>query len=302
MEATLPGHSSRSHPSATSSKSPSRIPNSLPTPSYSPGQPSGSSASSTHTFSATSPSSQPLSIPPHVPSTNNPASALSPIATRTRQRDADAMEKYKLRQRSGSATTASTDTHSQNGSNISSGPDHVTSLNSLVTVGSVAPRRRLRPSASAAQLRSTPPALINSQHPTSVQQDASRNRSGTSPGTLRHIVPPMASSPPSDTAALSTPTQNSTSTRSVPIPNGISREPSREKAYTGPPSEYAIFPPPPFSEEPERVPPTPAATNNSTTYSRRLPFNILSSHKNSIDQQVPPSTHKRNASVNIVTR
>ena len=86
----------------------------------------------------------------------------TPTATRMRERDADAMEKYRLRQRSGSATTASTtESPSQNGNVLSGSPsmvppvedDDLSALHPLVTVGSVAPRRRLRPSASATQLR-----------------------------------------------------------------------------------------------------------------------------------------------------
>ncbi|KAI0921800.1 hypothetical protein AcW1_004325 [Taiwanofungus camphoratus] len=296
------GQAPRSHPSIASSLSPSRSAVPLPSATYSPAQASASSSGSTM-FSLPSPSLQPHPVT-SLAASSNPASALSPIATRMRERDADAMEKYKLRQRSGSATTASTDAHSQNGSNPSSaGPsqplDDIRPLNSLVTVGSVAPRRRLRPSASAAQLRSSPQALTFPHNSPSSQQDMLRNRSGTSPATLKHVPPALASSPTSDSAALPTPTQSSSS-RPALTRSGNTREPPKEKAYTGPPSEYAKFPPPPVSEQPTERERT--ATPTTTSHSRRLPFNILSSHKTSIDQHVAAGGHRRNASVNAVIR
>ena len=75
------------------------------------------------------------------------------------------------------------------------------------------------------------------------------------------------------------------------------------KDYTGPPSEYARFPPPPMTltEEPERAATPTTAT--APTHSRRLPFNLLSSHKTSMDSHVSSSSsHRRNASVNAVLR
>ncbi|KAI0638094.1 ankyrin repeat-containing domain protein [Trametes polyzona] len=250
------------------------------------------------------PSSTPISQPNSATllpnSSSNPASALSPIATRMRERDADAMEKYKMRQRSGSATTASTDSPSQNES-VSPPPpapppkdkDDISSLSSLVTVGSVAPRRRLRPSASAAQLRTSPQPLTipsNSQEP--------RSRSGTSPAMLK---PANGFSPSSngDASALPTPTQNSTSRPSIGRAGSQPAVP--EKDYTGPSIDYARFPPPPVvTEEPERV--STPTTATAPTHSRRLPFNLLSSHKNSLDQDVRGASHRRNASVNAVLR
>ena len=282
--------------------SPSRRPAPLPSGSHSPGQPSASSTSSTFGFSA-SPISQPNSatLLPHAHS--NPASALSPIATRMRERDADAMEKYKMRQRSGSATTASTDSPSQHES-VSPPPapppkdedDEISALSSLVTVGSVAPRRRLRPSASAAQLRSNPQPLTI---PSSSSQEP-RTRSGTSPAMLKP-TPTTVSSPSGESSALPTPTQNSAAPRPSMSRAGGSQPILPEKDFTGPPSEYARFPPPPpMTEEPERV--TTPTTATAPTHSRRLPFNLLSSHKNSLDSHVPGSSHRRNASVNAVVR
>lgn len=109
-------------------------------------------------------------------------------------------------------------------------------------------------------------------------------------------------SPPGESSALPTPTQNSTAPRpsvqraggSQPTISGNGND------YTGPPSEYARFPPPPMAEEPERaLTPT---TATASTHSRRLPFNLLSSHKNSMDSHVSSGGHRRNASVNAVVR
>ncbi|EMD40798.1 hypothetical protein CERSUDRAFT_111383 [Gelatoporia subvermispora B] len=291
------GRSLRSQPSFTSSLSPGRYPATLPgSASFSPGLPSGSSASST-TFSGASPSPQPYAtLSPNV----NPASALSPIATRMRERDADAMEKYKLRQRSGSATTNSTDTQSQSGSGLPSAglvptkDDDIKSLNTLVTVGSVAPRRRLRPSASAAQLRSNGQTPASPPNPSSLQQDTHRNRSGTSPANLKHSTSPLTLSPKAESMSLSTPTQT---TR----PNVARAGSSKDSSFIGPPSEYARFPPPPESEETSERAATPT-TSAPPSHSRRLPFNLLSSHKGSIDQHVSAGGHRRNASVNTAVR
>ncbi|EJF61159.1 ankyrin [Dichomitus squalens] len=299
----LDGHVAQQAPSRFWS-SPSRRPAPLPSGSHSPGHPGHPSASSTSsTFGfASSPVSQPNSatLLPNVNS--NPASALSPIATRMRERDADAMEKYKLRQRSGSATTASTDSPSQNESASPPAPppkdtDEVSALSSIGTIGSVAPRRRLRPSASAAQLRTNPQPLTI---PTS--QGEPRSRSGTSPAMLKptHNLP----SPPGESSALPTPTQNSTAPRPSIQRSGSSQPPvggnGNGNDYTGPPSEYARFPPPPMTEEPERA--STPTTATAPTHTRRLPFNLLSSHKNSMDSHVSSGGHRRNASVNAVVR
>ncbi|GBE79660.1 hypothetical protein SCP_0208600 [Sparassis crispa] len=287
------GQSPQSNPSLGSSLSPSRFPIALPSGAHFPAQASGSSSS---TFSGTVPppsklhSASPLALNP------NPASVLSPIATRMRERDADAMEKYKMRQRSGSATTASTDTHSQNGSAQSvtaPGPsvDDLKPLSTLIAVGSVAPRRRLRPSASAAQLHSPQPpsASLNTASP---HQENVRNRSGTSPAKL--TPPPLTPSPTSEALALPTPTQSSSRPSSF-RPGQSDGLP--KKSYTGPPSEYAKFPPPPLEEHPER-----SATPTIPSHLRRLPFNLLSSHKNSLDSHIAAGGHRRNASANTAVR
>ncbi|KZT74303.1 ankyrin [Daedalea quercina L-15889] len=282
----LDGYSSRSHLSPVSSLSPPRRPNPLPSGSYSPAQPSASSSGSA-SFSTASPSAQSHLVPPTLSSSTNPASALSPIATRMLERDADAMEKYKLRQRSGSGTTASTDNQSANGS----APTPEDRKQPLITVGSVAPRRRLRPSASAAQLRTTPQPPAISPNPSISQQEMARHRSGTSPATM------PASPSTQESMSLATPTQSSSR------PQLRRREEGETGGYTGPPSQYADFPAPPVSDDPiERtrtVTPT-TATGPAPSYSRRLPFNLLSSHRSNSDATA--AGHRRNASVNAVIR
>ncbi|KAJ8457147.1 hypothetical protein ONZ51_g11705 [Trametes cubensis] len=286
--------SSAGHAASRFFSSPSRRPAPLPSGSHSPAQPSASSSSSTFGFSA-SPISQPNSASLVPNAHSNPASALSPIATRMRERDADAMEKYKMRQRSGSATTASTDSPSQNESASpppAPPPKDDDDISALSSLGSVAPRRRLRPSASAAQLRTTPqPLTIPANH----ASQEPRTRSGTSPAMLKQS---STASPP-DPSALPTPTQNST-TRPSMGRAGSSQTSLPDKNFTGPPSEYARFPPPPMTEEPERSATPTTAT--APTHSRRLPFNLLASHKNSLDQHVSGGSHRRNASVNAVLR
>ncbi|KAI0347159.1 ankyrin [Trametopsis cervina] len=225
----------------------------------------------------------------------NPKSGLSPIATRMRERDAEAMQKYKLRQRSGSAATASTDAPSQNGSGgmSSNGPseDELASLHSMVTVGSVAPRRRLRPSASAAQLRS--PAQTTASNPQALTQQETRARNGSSPGILKRH-PSLSSALSLSNGRESSPTTPTQSTPSVRAPSSrpsISKENSRDKDYVGPSAEFAKFPPPPASSElVEKT--TPAAT-----HTRRIPF--FSSHKHNPDRD--QHGHKRNSSANSLT-
>ena len=116
------------------------------------------------------------------------------------------------------------------------------------------------------------------------------------------MVKPMSNfpSPPSESSALPTPTQISTAPRPSIQRSGSSQPVVGGSDYTGPPSEYARFPPPPMTEEPERaLTPT---TATAPTHSRRLPFNLLSSHKNSMDSHVSSGGHRRNASVNAVVR
>ena len=273
---------SRSHPTLSSSLSPSRPPAVLPG-AYSPAQPSSSSTAST--FSIPSPAVQPQAA---MSSSLSAASALSQYATRMRERDADAMEKYKNRQRSGSGTTASTDVTSQSGSNPAPvngmskrAEDDIAALTSLVTVGSVAPRRNLRPSASAAQLRSPVSGAVSPTSTQSSSQELLRNRSGTGPATSGPSIPLSAQTPDPTSTPMQTPTLRST-----------------KAGFSGPPTDYARFPPPPppaSTREPIEATPKPTSTT-PTTQSRRLPFgNLLSSHHKHNSEHA--SGHKRNSSL-----
>ncbi|EKM59136.1 uncharacterized protein PHACADRAFT_86933 [Phanerochaete carnosa HHB-10118-sp] len=294
---------SRPVPPAFSSLSPQRNGTPLPPPPHSPPHPSASSIGSNSILSIPSPT-------PALHGNLAPASitttGLSPIANRMRERDMEAMEKYKLRNRSGSAATASTDAASQNDSAVSSGgrskDDDATSLQSYMTVGSVAPRRLLRPSASAAQLRGTPQPLTSSSSSTASRQPDTRNRSGTDPDILHQqsfspgiTPPPRVEKTP---ASPATPTQ--TSTRPPLIKASNSRDSTKDAEFFGPSSEFAKFPPPP---------PGPALAERShtpTLLSRRLPF-LLSSHKHNEKSGEDKEkhhhhifSHKRNSSANSV--
>lgn len=228
------------------------------------------STSTTSTFPVSS-SSSTLAAPSH------PASALSPVANRMRERDADAMEKYLRRNRSGSqGTSSSTENRSQNGSNYSSvGPpvngDNVSTLNDIPTSGSTTPRR-LRPSFSAMQLRSDIPSngVIHAQL-------ESRNRSGTNP------TRPSPSPLPLLTRSSST----STSPHSFISPDRSMVE--ETESYIGPSSQYAQFPQPPLPIEDSTMP----------TAGRRKAFHhLLSKPLPSIE---PSGTnHRRGLSANSV--
>ncbi|KAI0322525.1 ankyrin repeat-containing domain protein [Amylostereum chailletii] len=244
--------------------------------------------SSSSVFSTPSPShfASHMGTALHPPSTN-PASALTPIATRTLQQDANAMEKYMRRNRSGSA---STDIKSQNSSNPSSaGPSaNGDDIASLPLSGSVAPRRRLRPSVSAAQLRSNPnpPFLIS--NPTS--QDVARHRAGTNPASVRANPPTF--SPPSDTLPLPSATPGRTTSRGpISSPMPFTEEP---RIFTGPPSEYAKFPEPPGGWDSPASTDTLSSANHTPTATRRLPFHILSKPLPSIDHSM--AGHRRGSS------
>lgn len=257
-------------------------------PSSSPSQPSTRSASHFHNQqlpshhtqvpSTNSTSTIPVSSPAPSGSTlaapNNPASALSPIANRMRERDADAMEKYLRRNRSGSQGTSSTENRSQNGSNYSSaGPltngNDTSTLNHLPTSGSTTPRR-LRPSFSAMQLRSGMPSngIIHAQ-------PDSRHRSGTNP------------TRPSPLPLLTRSSSTSTSPHSLISPDRSVVE--ETESFIGPPSQYAKFPDPPLPIEDSTMP----------TAGRRKAFHHLLSKP--LPSLEPSGTsHRRGMSANSV--
>ncbi|KAH9482372.1 hypothetical protein JR316_0004472 [Psilocybe cubensis] len=207
----------------------------------------------------------------------NPASALSPIANRVRERDADAMEKYLNRNRSGSQGTASTDNKSQNGSHFASaGPsangDDITALMS----GSITPRK-LRPSASAAQLRTTQVSSSSSSGTTIPQHD-SRNRSGTGPSNNRagsSPFPPLARS-----------SSMSKSLRPMASADRIPFDTRDSESYAGPSSQYASFPEPPAVTEDQSTP----------TNGRRKAFHILGKPLQSFDTSTNSNGHRRGMS------
>lgn len=238
-----------------------------------------SSTSSTGTFSASSPG------PPLAPVIPNPAAALSPIATRMRERDADAMEKYMRRNRSGSA---STDTKSQNGSTFSSaGPsangDDISSLSSNLASGTSTPRKVLRPSLSAAQLRSntqTPSIITTNVTP----PDTFRSRSGTNPTSTRPV--PTSLSP---NALLSRSPSNASDSRHDQT---LLEEP---EDVVGQPAQYAKF------REPLARPgsPSPNGSAVTTPTGRRLPFNLLSKTLGNNDH-LPTANHRRGASTTSI--
>ncbi|KAJ7765007.1 ankyrin repeat-containing domain protein [Mycena maculata] len=258
-----PGHRSQS-----SSSSPSTGPHPFLTP--------HGASSSNGTFSASSPSMARGTSP-----LNPPSSSLSPVASRMRERDADAREKYLNRNRSGSQGTSSTsDNKSQNGSlYTSAGPsvdgDDVSSLTRVgPSSGSITPRR-LRPSMSAAQLRTNPePLNIITTLPSSSSE--SRTRSGTNPTAPRPTLPGM----------LSRSSSISTSPRVIPSADRSIFEESEN--YTGPPSQYAQFPEPPLLAPDDSSTPTAA---------RRLAFHHL------LSKPLPhtdPPYHRRGMSATSV--
>ncbi|KAI9466870.1 ankyrin [Lactarius psammicola] len=244
---------------------------------------SGPSSSSTSTFSASSPA--PTFPYPSLSSASNPASALSPIASRVREQDANAIEAYLRRNRSGSGSTdvrtaefPSPAAHPGNtpvSSGLSVNGDNIASLPDVS--GSVAPRRRLRPSSSAAQLRNhtKPPFIVTT---TAASQDfAQRNRAGTNP-TTRITTSPR--SPLTDTFGPVSPTGRGLPSRNSSL-NALStsKDDAEPERFVGPSSDYAVFPDPPEEDPSPTV--TPTVTNTPT--SRRLPFNILSKPLPSID-------------------
>lgn len=294
---------SRHVPPAFSSLSPQRNGTPLPPPPHSPPYPSASSVGSNSILSIPSPTTAPQgNLAPAAVA----AAGLSPIANRMRAQDMEAMEKYKLRNRSGSAATMSTDAASLNGSAVSSGgksrDDDVASLQSYMTVGSVAPRRLLRPSASAAQLRASPQPLTSSSTSTISRTPDTRNRSGTDPDILYQqsssssgMTSPKVERTP---ASPATPTQPSA--RPPIIKASSSQSSSKDVEFTGPSSDFAKFPPPPPEPAPVERSHTP------TLLSRRLPF-LLSSHKHNEKSGEEKEkhhhhifSHKRNSSANSV--
>ncbi|KAF8897660.1 ankyrin repeat-containing domain protein [Infundibulicybe gibba] len=206
----------------------------------------------------------------HNGSSTNSSSTLSPIVNRMRERDADAIEKYMRRNRSGSS---STDNKSQNGSfgGLSANGDELTSLNRL-PVSTVTTPRRLRPSMSAAQLRTTPaPPTLVSGSSSNLPPAEARTRSGTNP------------SAPRPSPLLTRSSSTSTSPKTLMQHESVFEEAEK---YTGPPSQYAQFPEPPFIAEDTITP----------TAHRRKAFNILAKQTSSTESQPGAANHRRGMS------
>ncbi|KAI6047427.1 ankyrin repeat-containing domain protein [Pisolithus marmoratus] len=241
-----------------------------------------SSAGSSGTLSMSSPGpSQPMLLNSHAPTHK---SSLSPIVTRMRERDADEMEKYKRRNRSGSGETSSTDNaRSQvvpvsnfTSAGPSSNGDDITALSSLAITGSTTPRRRLRPSWSAAQLRSSPPSTpMPSQ---ALPADASRSRAGTNPGSSRSAQP------------LLTPGAILTRTASSDTPRHEDRVVDELENLNGPSLQFAHF-----REPPRKNGIRSASSSTAAAIGRRLPFNLLS--RPTPPPPEPPHGHRRGTSV-----
>ncbi|KAL5488029.1 AVO2 [Sanghuangporus weigelae] len=208
-----------------------------------------------HSHSFTTSSPMPSNQSSSVSSLNLPPSNLSynlsPIASRVRERDADAIAEYKKRNRSGSSGTQSQTSDSKSTSNgISTLPTIngsssylplTTSTMNNTPTASLADRR-LRPSFSAAQLRSSSPRPAPIMDSSELQTP--RTRSGTSPMPVR---PAQASPLESNFPSISNPQLNGQSLERKPSARRAGTVPTRpqEGDFTGPSSDYAIFPDPP---------------------------------------------------------
>jgi len=238
-----------------------------------------SSTSSNGTLSLPSPG------PPQSLSLNPPPQAsLSPIVNRMRERDADEMEKYMRRNRSGSAGTSSTDNKSQAGPTFSSAglsadDDEFDDISSLVVTGTTSPRRLLRPSFSAAQLRTSPSPI---PIPTQPQVDAFRNRAGTNPSSTRP-GPPF----PPPTPIVS----RASSSDCARYEEKLIEEP---ELYSGPSMQYAQLP------EPPRKGNRSASSSAAAAITRRLPFNLLSKPTPPLPPEQGHGGHRRGSSTTSI--
>lgn len=237
-----------------------------------------SSTSSNGTFSIPSPGpSQTLSLNPA------PQASLSPIVNRMRERDADEMEKYMRRNRSGSAGTSSTDNRSLAGPTFgSAGPsasgDELDGISSLGITGTTAPRRLLRPSFSAAQLRTSPSPIPTPP----AQGDTSRSRAGTNPSSARPGQPSLSPTPMVSRASSSD------------CPRYEERLAEESEMYIGPSAQYAHFP------EPPRRSSRNASSSAAAAITRRLPFNLLSKPAPPLPPEHGQSGHRRGSSTTSI--
>lgn len=257
-----------------------------------------SSSGSASTFSASPTPGFSYSSGTLLSSVSNPASALSPIASRVREQDASAMEAYLRRNRSGSGSTDVKTTEPADPSPaaplgstpVSSGPSlNGDGLASLPDVsGSFAARRHLRPSFSAAQLRRGP-FIVTTHTP----QETSRNRAGTNPAmtTQSSTRSPLSDSFGPTISGFRAPPLRNSSLNAL----ATTKDSTDPEKLTGPPSEYAVFPDPPDDDTNSTA--TPTATNTPTP-TRRLPFNLLSKPLPSLDlHHHHGHGHRRGASI-----
>jgi len=244
-----------------------------------------SSSGSASTFSASPTPGFSYSSSTLLSSISNPASALSPIASRVREHDANAMEAYLRRNRSGSGSTDAKTTESAVSSPSPAAPPGSNTVSSGPSVNG-------DDLASLPELRRTP--FIVTTH-TPSQDTTSRNRAGTNStvASSSSMRSPLSDSfGPTSSVIRAPPSRNSSL-------NALSstKDDTEPKKLTGPPSEYAVFPDPP--EEDASPSATPTVTNTPTaggTHSRRLPFNLLSKPLPSLDLHHGHG-HRRGASI-----
>lgn len=238
-----------------------------------------SSSSSAGTFSASPAPGYSYSSNTLISSVSNPASALTPIASRMREQDASAMEAYLRRNRSGSG---STDVKNTEPTVPSTGtPVSGTALSSGASVN-------------GDNLTSLPDLRRSPFMVTSSQDTTSRNRVGThtTTGVSNTIRSPPDSFGPRAVSALRAPPSRNSSLNAL----SMTKDDVDAEKLTGPPSEYAVFPDPPDPPEKDTSSIATPTVANTPTPSRRLPFNLLSKPLPSLDLH-HGNGHRRGASI-----
>lgn len=217
---------------------------------------------------------------------NDAASVLTPYASRVRERDADAMAEYKKRNRSGSSGTQTSDSKSTS-NGISTLPTINGSNSHLPLESNFTPspsmtlaNRRLRPSVSAAQLRCTPsplPLVANI-----IEPQTPRHRAGTTPTVSRpNPLSPVESTFSGSSMSGSVGVERKHSARRAgTVPT---RPPNDAGNYTGPSSDYAVFPDPPPDPRLSESQTTP--TSSVKASARRAALALLSKPLPSIESQ-----------------
>lgn len=232
----------------------------------------------------------------------NPAAALSPIAKRMQAQDADAMEKYMNQNRTRSGSSSTADTKSQNGTaTLSSAGLSIQADDDPLIIptrnDSLGPHRTLRVSRSAAQLRTRSPTPAADPTP----QEQPRSRSGTNPTMPRPV--PIITTSHRLTRSTSHTSDSSPGRPQLDQRNGSLDEEEEPESFTGPPSQYAVFPEPPLDDEyaattPNiKMPPTDTSSYATPTMSRRKgAFNLLTKPP----PVESPRAHRRGSSNNSI--